>query len=191
MKYSLMIGLMSGLVFGVFASVAQAEMVERKETTMIVVHHTGENHGEVSSIRAGHVQDRGWDDIGYHYLICNGDGGNKNPPVQDGEVQRGRPEHLQGAHAGRYGLNRNPVSVGVVLVGKDKYTRKQKVSLVATLVRLCYAYNIEPSAETIQTHHEDCPGDGLNMEEIINATVVVLRDFRDLPEKERWDDLPK
>lgn len=55
----------------------------------------------VKEIRLWH-QNKGWTDIGYHYVIR-----------RSGELETGRPEERQGAHA--KGYNRN--SIGICLVG--------------------------------------------------------------------------
>ena len=53
-------------------------------------------------IRRVHVDEKGWDDIGYHIVI-----------KRNGEVDYGRPLDKQGAHARGYNHN----SIGVCLVG--------------------------------------------------------------------------
>lgn len=53
-------------------------------------------------IRRVHVDENGWDDIGYHYVI-----------KRDGTIERGRSIQLTGAHAQGY----NRTSLGVCLVG--------------------------------------------------------------------------
>lgn len=53
-------------------------------------------------IRRWHVEENGWRDIGYHYVID-----------RDGQVARGRPLPSAGAHT--YGHNTN--SIGVCLIG--------------------------------------------------------------------------
>ncbi|MBD3170155.1 MAG: N-acetylmuramoyl-L-alanine amidase, partial [candidate division Zixibacteria bacterium] len=59
---------------------------------MIVVHCTDSAWGEVEEIRRWH-RTRGFDDIGYHYLICNRFPYYKNlkdgrpDPLFDGKVQ--------------------------------------------------------------------------------------------------------
>ena len=52
----------------------------------------------------------GWDGIGYHKVI-----------LRNGILEAGRPEYWQGAHA--YGYNDK--SLGVCLIGKDKFTSIQ------------------------------------------------------------------
>jgi len=141
--------------------VVNAGMVQRSKTTMIVVHHSDSDQGNVEIFRRYHVGHNGWDDIGYHYVVCNGRGGD------DGEIQTGRQESLQGAHAGKSGINRNAISVGVCLVGKGNFTTKQKAALLLMLVELCRKYDIVPSTDTIQSHHGDCPGKNLGLDAII------------------------
>lgn len=61
-------------------------------------------------IRLEHLR-RGFDDIGYHYVVC-----------RDGTRETGRPEWMPGAHA--YGYNRN--SLGICLSGGvDERTKKK------------------------------------------------------------------
>lgn len=96
---------------------------------LIVVHCTACPPGvnsTVADIRRGHMN-KGWDDIGYHYLIR-----------LDGSIEIGRPLEKAGAHA--YGHNTG--SIGVAYVGGrdgDTRTHEQKVALlqlIRTLRRL-------------------------------------------------------
>lgn len=56
----------------------------------------------VEEIRHWHVNDNGWADIGYHYVIR-----------RDGVVEHGRPVEEAGAHA----RGNNKSSIGICLVG--------------------------------------------------------------------------
>lgn len=58
----------------------------------------------VAEIREWHL-DRGWSDIGYHYVI-----------TRDGGLELGRPVAKPGAHAKGYNAN----SIGICLVGGVK-----------------------------------------------------------------------
>ena len=122
----------------------------------IVVHCTATPEGEdytVQDIKKWHTQ-KGWSDIGYHYVI-----------YRDGSIHAGRPVDIAGAHA----TGHNSHSIGVVYVGgcgadgktgKDTRTVKQKASLTALLKRLCKLY---PKAK-IYGHRElsrDQNGDGI------------------------------
>ena len=80
-------------------------------------------------IRLWHVEERGWDDIGYHYVIR-----------RCGRVEKGREESVSGAHA--KGHNEN--SIGVCMVGGKaqgpvhpvNFTRSQWRALDALVTRL-------------------------------------------------------
>ena len=68
-------------------------------------------HTTVEDIRLWHKQ-RGWSDIGYHYVV-----------YLDGTVHEGRPIERSGAHV--FGLNKN--SIGICYVGGvDKNNLKAK-----------------------------------------------------------------
>jgi|TARA_R100000482_G_C5132265_1_gene152870 N-acetylmuramoyl-L-alanine amidase len=108
----------------------------------IIVHCTATPEGrdvKVGDIRRWHVEDNGWNDIGYHWVI-----------ELDGSLQEGRKEYLNGAHA----KGHNSDSVGVVYVGgcdkdmnpKDTRTEAQKEELLCILQDLKGRY---PNAEII------------------------------------------
>lgn len=62
-------------------------------------------------------KERGWDGIGYHYVI-----------LESGVVENGRPEYWTGSHA--KGHNN---SIGICLIGKDEFTHAQFISLEALI----------------------------------------------------------
>ena len=101
-------------------------------------------HHDVADIRRWHLK-RGFNDIGYHYLIHI-----------DGTVEEGRPLNKQGAHCS--GQNRG--SIGICYVGgmskdmkkaKDTRTQAQKDSLIKLMHELIYKYNKDM---TIHGHNE-------------------------------------
>ena len=61
-----------------------------RELTRIVLHHSASAGGSVIQFREDHMA-KGWTDVGYHVIICNGNGGG------DGQRQRGRPDFIAGA----------------------------------------------------------------------------------------------
>ena len=77
---------------------------------LLIVHHTGvvvdQMHGDyvqdVDRVRQYHLKERGWSDIGYHYIV---------DPL--GQVHPGRPLERSGAHAKGYNHN----SIGICLLG--------------------------------------------------------------------------
>ncbi len=60
---------------------------------------------DAETIRDWHVNDNGWSDIGYHYVI-----------KRDGTIENGRPVSIAGAHA----RGHNADSIGICLVGGMK-----------------------------------------------------------------------
>ena len=104
-----------------------------REINKIIVHCSATPEGrdvDIETIRGWHVNERGWSDIGYHYVI-----------ELDGAIKKGRPVSIQGAHT--KGHNKN--SIGICYVGgteddikipKDTRTDAQKESLTALLLEL-------------------------------------------------------
>ncbi len=117
----------------------------------IIVHCTASYEGKdmtVEQIRRMHIKERGWSDIGYHYVV-----------YRDGTVHIGRDVNISGAHC------TNLHSIGVVYVGglasngkpKDTRTQAQKDGLLKLLRDLKRMY----PKSTIHGHREfakkDCP----------------------------------
>lgn len=100
----------------------------------------------VEEIRHWHVDERGWSDVGYHYIIR-----------RDGLVEGGRDVEIAGAHARGHNAN----SIGVCLVGgvdeqgqpDANYTRAQWASLARLIRSLKASY---PEAGILG--HRDLPG---------------------------------
>ena len=124
-----------------------------RKINKIIIHCTATPEGRevtVKDVRAWHAQ-RGFTDIGYHYLI-----------MLDGTIAKGRPIELSGAHT----LGHNYDSIGIAYVGgmtkdmkkaKDTRTPAQKVALLSLLAKLVTEY---PDAE-IYGHRDfsdkECP----------------------------------
>jgi hypothetical protein len=136
--------------------------------TRITVHHSGlrddatqyaDCAAMVKRMQRQHVEDRGWADIGYHFIID-----------RTGRVWEGRPLDLQGAHAGN--TDANAGNVGVSLSGdfdSQQPTAKQKQSLRNVIECLMATYRVPPLR--LATHQEvkrafrlpmtECPGKNL------------------------------
>ena len=90
----------------------------------------------VKEIRRCHINDKGWADIGYHYVIR-----------LNGFIERGRAEWRQGAHC--VGHNRH--SIGVCYVGgldqngnpSDTRTPAQRRAMLTLLKELTQKYHCE------------------------------------------------
>lgn len=108
-------------------------MTPRKQTDLLVVHCSA-THGDVSvrDIAQWH-RDRGFEDIGYHFVIR-----------RSGALEKGRPVEMIGAHVQGY----NHSSVGICLVGgldekgnpQNNFTDPQFLALAALLKNLRVKY---------------------------------------------------
>ncbi|OGZ27728.1 MAG: hypothetical protein A2365_03745 [Candidatus Nealsonbacteria bacterium RIFOXYB1_FULL_40_15] len=139
--------------------VSSGEMKDRKNTEVLIIHHSDTEEGNVEAFRRFHKDEYGWPDVGYHFVVTNGKGG------EDGQIQIGRSLEKIGAHAKARGRNSN--SVGICLVGENQFTEKQIQNCFILVAFLCHKYGFEPSEKTVQRHHEKCPGPGLDLQYII------------------------
>ena len=114
-----------------------------RKINKIIIHCSGSDKDKTTleDIRRWHVN-RGWSDIGYHYVIEG-----------DGMVRKGRPIEEVGAHC--YGHNKD--SIGVCLCGGDldlEYSDDFNESQFDALSRLVeYLQDRFPGA-TIHPHRE-------------------------------------
>jgi len=134
----------------------------------IVVHHSDQPNDfnlfqALRSMDNWHVGHLGWKCIGYHYVIG-----------RSGMVENTRPLTMYGAHAKNPAPSRNGTCIGVALVGKDKFPKEQIEALKKLCRDLCKLYDIK----SIQRHHEQCPGKGIDIEkleeEILNEAVSKM-----------------
>jgi N-acetyl-anhydromuramyl-L-alanine amidase AmpD len=108
---------------------------------------------KVAEVRRWHMQDRGWKDIGYHYLID-----------RDGTLMDGRPLEQVGAHT----MDHNTGTIGVSLFGghgasaTDKFysnfTEAQDKALRALITKLCNTYKITKVSGHNEYAAKACPG---------------------------------
>jgi len=128
--------------------------------TNIVLHCSDSFWGCVREIRQWHLQ-RGWRDIGYHFVILNGRVVNDlYLPVLDGQIEAGRDLNgdpfLKDNEIGAHALGYNDKSIGICLIGVNQFSDKQMESLARLLHDLCRAYGIEP--DSIIGHYETSSG---------------------------------
>lgn len=102
-------------------------MLVKSKIKFIVVHcsdTSDEKNLDVTDIHKMHLK-FGWDGIGYHKVI-----------LRSGEIKNGRPEYWIGAHV----KGKNNISLGVCLIGRNKFTDLQFYSLEKLLKKwkVCY-----------------------------------------------------
>ena len=107
---------------------------------------------KVDEVRRWHVEDRGWSDIGYHYLID-----------RDGTLVEGRPLERTGAHA----KGHNTGSVGISLFGghggnvsdhfEDNFTEDQDRALRELMDRLKAEHPIVKTIGHNEVANKACP----------------------------------
>jgi N-acetylmuramoyl-L-alanine amidase len=108
----------------------------------IIIHCADTPEGkyfDIDDIRKWHVDERGWSDVGYHYVI-----------LLDGSIQLGRPIQVSGAHTKGF----NSQSIGICYIGgadnKDTRTCEQKntLEILLSLLRLIF------KEATIHSHRD-------------------------------------
>lgn len=106
-------------------------MLNKNNIKYLIIHCSDTtNYFSASDIHKMHLN-FGWDGIGYHKVIR-----------RSGTVENGRPEYWVGAHV--KGLNK--ISLGVCLIGKNKFTKNQFMSLKSILLNWKEKY---PNAKII------------------------------------------
>lgn len=114
----------------------------------IFVHCSDSPYGSAHVIDGWH-RARGWDGIGYHYVIGNGRPGPSAYDAEfDGFVECGRDPSRIGAHV----RGRNAESLGVCVVGRSDFTLRQKAALLGLLADLCLHYRVP--VENVRGHYE-------------------------------------
>lgn len=118
----------------------------RGSTKRVIIHHSA-GSGTAASFHQQHLG-QGWAGLGYHFVI-----------LPSGTIERGRPEHTVGAHAGPGG---NGDSLGVVLVGNFE-TGKPTTAQINSLVCLLANYLFPKYGALKVIGHKDvmttaCPG---------------------------------
>ena len=110
---------------------------DMREIKKIIVHCADTPEGRdvrTAEIKRWHTEERGWSDIGYHWVV-----------ELDGSLHAGRPEEVSGAHC----KGHNSDSIGICYVGgsdasgnpKDTRTEAQKEALKELIVGLLDRYS--------------------------------------------------
>ena len=129
----------------------------RKKTDSIIIHCAATKKSMdigYKEIREWHVDQNGWDDVGYHYIIR-----------RNGKLEKARPEGYSGAHAPSH----NSRSIGICLVGgmaddggpENNFTLEQFLTLkdLVNMVMNKYSDITEVLGHCdVQDNKPNCPG---------------------------------
>ena len=131
--------------------------LDKSDIKYLVIHCSDSDWGCEAEINRWH-KDRGWDGIGYHFVICNGfpDSIHRHQfnPDWDGLIQNTQRTrngvYMKGIHV----QGKNSVSIGICLIGVRQFTFAQVDSLVTVIKSLRIEF---PDAEVVG-HYELDPG---------------------------------
>lgn len=136
-------------------------MTKREKTNKIVLHHSMSDDVGVATIRQWHI-DRGFEDIGYHYVIR-----------LDGTIEKGRDIDMVGAHA----KDNNNESIGICLTGDFRFVHPSTAQIDRTVYLyclLCKMYNQKLTIDYHRSLQNPCPGknfDRKNFEYIASIEI--------------------
>lgn len=159
--------------------------MKRKKTTAIVIHHSASKLlTTFEQIKWWHTAapptGRGWDDIGYHWVI-----------LADGTIRQGRPDDEWGTQVANF----NDRSIGICLTGDfrtDYPTDQQINSLIGLLADLVRKYGLKywniyghkdiKRFFIFKTTSTDCPGIHLynRLPEIRRRVAFIITDRSNL-----------
>lgn len=140
----------------------------------IVIHHTASDYGNLDYYRRMHVEERGWSNIAYHFVVNNGTANTTIGQIEESELWIERKANLSTRN-----WFVNYFSIAVVVVGN--FQRRpppplQMEALVQLSARLSREYGIPP--ERIVGHREvqntQCPGERLDMNVLRRAVTQRL-----------------
>ena len=152
----------------------------------IIIHHSAEPNGSASTCDRAHRQ-RGWDELGYHFVIGNGS------LTPDGLVEIGPRwwQQKHGAHCRPSPTDDNHWNehgIGICLIGNFDKRRPSEAQLasaaqlVAWLMRQCnippdhvYGHGGVPCART------DCPGKYFPLGELLRRAAAINASYLTSP----------
>ena len=133
----------------------------RRNWQYIVIHHSASDSGSAQHFDRFHRFQKGWDELGYHFVIGNGRGSG------DGSIEVGSRwwKQKHGAHCKTPDNRYNDYGIGICLVGDFEAgggpSRAQMQSLgrlVRYLAEACEIHQSNINTHGGVTHKTACPG---------------------------------
>ncbi len=121
-----------------------SNLLQKNDIKYLVVHCSDTDTTDTAiDIHKLHLE-FGWEGIGYHKII-----------EKNGKIVNGRPEFWKGAHVYKF----NDKSLGVCLIGKSNFTRKQYISLKQVLIdwKKKYPYAVILGHKDFSYTKKTCP----------------------------------
>ena len=115
----------------------------------IILHHSASdipNHDNIEIIRSWHVNERGWQDVGYHFYI-----------QRSGLLQKGRDIDVTGSHC----FGENSRSIGICLGGINNFTKAQFHTLAELIESLWVVFgnmDVAGHSDYDPVNKPNCPG---------------------------------
>jgi hypothetical protein len=138
----------------------------------IVLHHSASRGGNAQVIDHEHVNQNGWDGIGYHFVIGNG----VDMPLGRIEATFRWRSQSHGAHAGAYPPQKpfNEDGIGICLIGNyeqqsvDPFVEHRLVELCAQLIDRIPTLSVGRiiGHRDVPGKATACPGRGIDLERI-------------------------
>ncbi|MBI2921839.1 MAG: N-acetylmuramoyl-L-alanine amidase [Planctomycetes bacterium] len=147
-----------------------------REWKSIIVHHSAGIRGNAEEIGRLHREERGWDGLGYHFVIGNGNGA----PLGGVEVGYRWLDQSHGAHAGTE--EHNQFGIGICVVGnyeEAEFPEEAYVSLRELTSWLARRYAISPDRilphSAVRPDPTACPGRNFPLERLRRDVEEDLR----------------
>lgn len=135
------------------------KLIKRNKTELIVLHHAAAKECTPQQIHQWHLNNN-WSGIGYHFIVR-----------KDGQIYRGRPEDVVGAHATNY----NSKSIGICFEGDYMVQTMSKAQLEAGKELVAYLKN-KYKITQVKGHRDlmatSCPGKNFPFDEIANSSKI-------------------
>lgn len=151
-----------------------------KRWRYIVVHHSANNRDTPDKMRDWHMRGRGWDELGYHFVIGNG------VAYGDGQIYVGNrwKTQMHGAHCKTPDNQYNDHGIGICLIGdfqSSRPTQKQIASLARLLSFLSSRCSIAQGNIRTHggiTHKTACPGRNFSLTPVLRQMTQVRASAR-------------
>ncbi len=141
----------------------------RRDWRYIVIHHSASESGNASQFDRYHRNVRGWNELGYHFVIGNGQGSG-NGQIEVGPRWR---KQKHGAHCKTPDNRFNDYGIGICLVGdfetggRPSYAQMRALEkLVGHLMGVCGLSQSSIYTHGGVTHKTSCPGRNFSLQQL-------------------------